>query len=76
MEDSMNKREFTILEKVFAVEVNGGMYQGKCKVIKKLENEGYVQFVTNILKGFPPVKVEGYVTTIKGNAYYCMNCDE
>lgn len=74
----MTKREFTILEKVFASEINGGLYQGKCKTVKKLEEEGYVQLNEKLLGRdcFGTIKVTGYITTIKGNLHYCMSCKE
>lgn len=72
----MNKREFRELEKTFAAEIDGGVYQGINKTIKKLELEGYVQKITKRLgmDQFGLIKVEGYVTTFKGNIHYCTNC--
>lgn len=72
----MTKMEFKILEKVFAREIDGRLYQGKCKVIKKLESDGYVLKEEKIFGNdcFGSIKVEGYRTTLKGNMHYCMNC--
>jgi hypothetical protein len=71
----MNKKKFEILEKVFAAEISGGLYQGKNQAIRTLEKDGYVQEIEKTLgtDRFGLIKVKGYVTTFKGNFYYCTN---
>ena len=70
----MNKAELDLLEKVFAREVCGGMYQTKSKLAKKLEDEGYLapverEFGSGALKAV----CRGYRLTLMGNAAYCMS---
>lgn len=38
----MNKRELDLLEKVFAAEIAGNLFQTNSKLAKKLEEEGYI----------------------------------
>ena len=71
----MNKRELDLLEAVFAKEIDGGVYQTKSQLAKRLEKEGYLQKVTLNLgrDRFGSIEVTGYVLTILGNATYCMS---
>ena len=75
----MNKRELDLLEAVFAAEIHGaishgiGMYQTKSKLAAKLEADGYLVKLREVLAGRFPVVVEGYRLTILGNATYCMS---
>jgi hypothetical protein len=73
----VTKKEFKVLEKVFAAEIDGKLYQGKCKTVKKLKKDGYVIEEEKILgrDRFGLIKVKGYRTTLKGHFYYCTNCE-
>ena len=50
----MNKKEIDMLEKIFACEIEGRMYQGKSKLLIKLVDEGYVTAV----KKYLPSKID------------------
>lgn len=75
----MNKKSLDLLEKVFASDLDGainngiGLYQAKCKLAKKLEDDGYIVKCKKVLGGRFPVTIEGYCLTLKGNAEYCMS---
>ena len=76
----MTKKELDLLEKVFEAEVNGQLYQGKCKTTKKLEEDGLIRMHEERFH-VPPLgfmTVKGYVTTLEGNMNYCMSdrCSE
>ena len=70
----MKKAELDLLEKVFAKEIVGSMFQSKSKLAKKLEEEGYLVGVEKHF-GKGPFKViaRGYRLTIMGNAAYCLS---
>lgn len=74
----MSKKEFKELEKVFAHESSGRLYQRENKTIKKLEEAGYVEKIKRVLgkDRFGVIEVEGYVTTFKGNYHYCSKVKE
>ena len=71
----MNKSDLKILEKVFAKEIEGGVFQSKSKAISRLEKEGYVQEVTFYIGGgaLGKIKISGYILTILGNYTYCSS---
>lgn len=74
----MNKREFYLLERAYAVEIDGainggvGLLQTKSRLAEKLERLGYLVKDKVTLGGRFPVTVEGYRLTILGNATYCF----
>ena len=70
----MNKKEIDMLEKIFACEIEGRMYQGKSKLLIKLVDEGYVTAVKKYLPSkLGTITVTGYVLTIAGNYAYCSS---
>lgn len=71
----MKNTELKLLEKIFAKEIDGGVYQTKRKMAKKLEDEGYIQLVEKHLgrDRLGSIVVKGYVLTIMGNLSYCMS---
>lgn len=71
----MNKADLKLLEKVFGQEIIGGVFQSNSKAIRKLEDDGFVQYIAKH-KGkdrFGVIIIEGYVTTLKGNIAYCTS---
>ena len=71
----MTKKEMDLLEKVFEAEINGRLYQGKCKTAAKLADDGLIRIHEERIH-VPPLgfmTVRGYVTTLAGNATYCMS---
>lgn len=69
----VKKTDLRLLEKVFAKEIIGGIYQSNSKQIKRLEADGYVQKITKShTDRFGTMTVNGYVLTFLGNATYCM----
>lgn len=75
-QEKLNKIEFDILEKVFGAEASGLLYPRDNKTVRKLAEKGYVEKIEKVLgrDRFGLIKVTGYVTTFKGNMYYCMSC--
>ena len=75
LEEGMTKAEMDMLEKVFAAEISGSLHQTQSKVAKKLEAEGYIVLGSMEIcrDRFGVVKMDGYRTTLKGNAEYCMS---
>lgn len=71
----MNKKELEFLEKVFAKEIDGGVFQTKSKMARKLEDEGYIQKVRMSFgrDRLGEITADGYVLTIKGNITYCSS---
>lgn len=72
------KQKLDILEKIFAREIYGHIWQTKSKsqinLVKILIEEGLVKEVEYTLQGPLPITVNGYVLTILGNLYYCTSC--
>lgn len=71
----MNKKEMDMLEKVFASEIEGKLFQTKSKVAKKLEDEGYITLEEKEIcrDRFGTMIMKGSRTTIKGHIEYCMS---
>ncbi|MCG6574893.1 hypothetical protein EGM97_09255 [Pseudomonas sp. AF32] len=68
----MAKSVFTMLEKVFAAEIEGRLpYQTKSKLAAKMEEFGYLQFGSERM-GI--VTVSGYYLTNAGRLAYCEEC--
>ena len=72
---NMTKPELDLLEKVFASDISGGVFQSKSKLIKKLEDDGLVIKVNKTVgrDRFGFIDVEGYRLTIAGNLQYCTS---
>lgn len=81
----MNKREFNLLEKAFAAEIEGalnktGVYvmQTKSMLADKLVKEGLLNRSTQVFDagwhGALQVRVDGYTLTDAGRLLYCANC--
>lgn len=73
-------RDLKLLERVFTGEIEAAMkghalpVQIKSKRMLVLESEGYVEEVTVTLPGRFPVRVTGWVLTVRGNYAYCSSC--
>lgn len=68
----MNKKDLTMLEKVFAAEIEGRLpFQTRSKVAEELANEGFLQVGT---RNFGRVEVSGYYLTHAGRIAYCTSC--
>ena len=71
----MTQKEYDLLEKIFAREIEGMVYQGHSKLLHNLEREGLITKVTRIVDENHrfPVRVSGYVLTYEGNFAYCQS---
>ena len=71
----MTKAELDILEKIFAAEITGGVFQSKSKLVKKLEDEGLIIRVEKNIGNdvFGLIVVSGYRLTMAGNFQYCTS---
>lgn len=84
----MTKAMMKILERCFEDEVKGAMRGHQMptqfnkpsakpsKALQKCLDEELVMLTEIRLGGPMPMKVAGYVLTIKGNMAYCMNCGD
>ena len=73
----LTKKDFSLLGKIFDAEVNGLLpYQSKSKEYARLEREGLVEAVSNVLPGRFPVVIEGWYLTHAGRHAYCANCSK
>jgi hypothetical protein len=70
---SVTKATIKLLEKVFAAEVAGHLFQSKSKQMKALEEDQYVEMVQDTLgkDRFGPIIVEGWALTHRGRITYC-----
>lgn len=75
----LNKKDFDLLEKIFAEEIGGTLpFQSKSKEYKRLEAEGLVLYDSEI-KGhdrFGAIRVSGWYLTHTGRYEYCKACDK
>jgi hypothetical protein len=71
----MTKAELDFLERVFAAEIDGRVYQTKSKMAKRMEDDGYILKTSKSFgkDRFRKIIVTGYVLTIKGNFTYCTS---
>ena len=69
----MKKTELDFLERVFAAEIEGRLYQTKSKLAKQMESDGYVFATTKRLgyDRFGTIEVSGYCLTDRGRIAYC-----
>lgn len=73
----MDSKSLDILEKIFEIEINNAvnhdnmLFQSKSKLMKKLEEDGYIQKVSFTYHNGLPVLIEGYVLTEYGRYTYC-----
>lgn len=68
----MTKKEMDLLEKVFEAEINGRMYQGKCKTAAKLAEEGFLQEYESCEQtSLGVLTCKGYELTHTGRITYC-----
>jgi hypothetical protein len=74
----MTKRDFTLLEKIFAVEIEGHLpYHSRSKEYLRLEKEGMVERETITFRGGRfPVTVSGWALTHRGRMDYCLECSK
>ena len=83
----MTKAELSILEKMFALEVEAalganitGIYQSRSKLLPKMETDGLVkraEYTIPADRSCPfPIKVRGWELTIAGHAAYCLTCSD
>lgn len=76
----MKKAEFSLLEKVYAAEVDSALtgrpdvVQARGKVAQALEEQGMIQRATRELGGRLPMTVDGFVLTDLGRLTYCTSC--
>lgn len=74
----MTKKDLKLLENIFSREIEGTLpFQSKSKEYKRLENEGMVEFVSEMRHfndGLPPLEISGWILTHKGRFAYCSNC--
>lgn len=73
-EQRVIKSDLAILERVFAQEIFGQIYQSKAKRLEWLRDNGYVEFVSFVIPGRFPIKVEGWALTHLGRMTYCETC--
>ena len=71
----MTKAEIDFLERVFAAEIDGRLYQTKSKLAKRMEEEGYIVEVHKHIGNdrFGEIVVKGYNLTLLGNFTYCSS---
>ena len=72
----LTKKDFALLEKVFAREIDGLILQSKSKEYDRLETKGYVEHVTEFLGGRFPMEIKGWCLTHLGRWAYCAACLE
>jgi hypothetical protein len=76
----MNKQNMKLLGEISGCEVSVHLpYQSKNKQYKKLEEEGYCEFVARKIHfddNLPPMTVSGWELTEKGRIEYCLNCSQ
>lgn len=78
----MTKRELSLLEKAFTVEVTSafdggpGLLHTKSRLAVRMAKEGLLRHVKVTLPGRFPVEIEGYVLTHAGRFLYCANAPE
>lgn len=72
------KAELKMLEKVFAAEIEGRLFQSKAKIMMRLEEKGLVRRTRKEYPAdrFGPIVVEGWGQTILGNMTYCFSCGD
>lgn len=72
----MTKADLKLLERIFAREIEGALFQGRGKRIERLAKDGYcVQIERHFGEDrFGKIAVRGYVLTLLGNFTYCMTC--
>jgi hypothetical protein len=73
----LTKAELKILERAFACEIEGRIFQTKSRLAQKLVDERYLRPVEERVS-VPPLGVmtiKGYGLTLLGNFTYCMSCD-
>lgn len=68
------KAQLEALEKVFAAEIEGRVYQSRAKIFTQLAAEGMVEEETLTLPGRFPVRVPGWGLTHRGRILYCAAC--
>lgn len=69
-DNDITRKELLFLEKVFAAELEGRLFQSKSKMAHKLVDNGYLQEVE---ERHGIVICRGYSLTLLGNATYCMS---
>ncbi|MFA6290143.1 MAG: hypothetical protein WC637_00100 [Victivallales bacterium] len=69
----MTKRELDFLEKCFARQLEGYLFQSKSKLADKLEAEGFICKESKYFgrDRFGAIVCHGYALTYKGNFAYC-----
>jgi len=73
----MNKKELDLLEKVYDLEIDGRIYQGKSQLVKYLTDNGLLEVVDYTMpadKSCPfPVRIKGFALTHAGRFAYCSS---
>lgn len=71
----MKKSEIDFLERVFAAEIEGRLYQTKSKLAKRMEEDGYITADYKHFGNdrFGEIVVKGYRLTLLGNYTHCSS---
>jgi len=73
----MNKKELDMLEKVYDLEIDDRIYQGKSKIVKTLMDSGHLQAIAYTLPGNKqcpfPIEIKGFGLTHIGREAYCSS---
>lgn len=75
----MNKRMLSVLEKMFAREVQASLdkwnlppvFQSGAKIMKDMDAAGLIEYHESTLGGPLPMTIKGYLLTHKGRMAYC-----
>jgi hypothetical protein len=73
---NINKREWELLGRVFAGEIDGFVLQSKARGFKALAELGLIELTKVAFPDdrFGPIVVEGWALTMKGHFMYCEAC--
>lgn len=73
----MTAAQARVLERIFAREINGQMWQGRMsKALKECIDEQFCEPCADVLGGRLPVLIEGYMLTHRGRIEFGEWCSE
>ncbi len=70
----MNNKDFKLLGRRFSVRMSEMPFQIKDKRMNVLFEKGLVKKVTVEDGHVPPMKITGYILTLRGHMDYCEEC--
>jgi hypothetical protein len=71
----MKRSDLKMLERAFALEIQGGLLQSRSRQAKRLAEDGYLESISWQDNAGPfRMTIEGYQLTHKGRMAYCETC--